>query len=94
MEWINVKDRQPEVNSVFPKKSVLVLVVLDYTKWGREKRVELASVHYADKWQQFGGPSSLTGSGHLKGIYYAIPSICHPEAVTHWMPLPEPPKTS
>lgn len=87
--WISVKDVLPDHGSdFFPKKSVEVLVLLDYSKWGREKIVEKACVWFADEPRPYGGPHSLTGSGMLTGIYFSLPSICHPDVVTHWQPLP------
>jgi hypothetical protein len=30
--------------------------------------------------------------GELKGIYFAVPAILHPDSISHWQPLPSPPK--
>lgn len=81
-KWISVKDEPPE-----PNKEILVL--LDYTEYNRGKSVKIATTHFTDKYIGYGGPMALTGSGKLKGLYYALPAIIHPKTVTHWMPLPE-----
>jgi hypothetical protein len=82
LKWISVKENPP-----LPGEEVLV--ILDYTKWGRKKRVAMATTHFTEVGQRFGGPGSLTGTGILTGLYFALPSICNPEVVTHWMPKPE-----
>lgn len=92
-KWISVKDRLPDYEQVFPKKVQRVLILMNYEKWGRnEERIEIANLHFADEPQHFGGPNSLTGQGYLTGLYYSIPAIINPECVTHWQPLPSPPK--
>ena len=80
--WISTKDRLPEAGQK-------VLIVRDVRKWDKERKVEvdIANVHFSKK-QEFGGPNSLTGSGYLKGIYFAVPSILHPDSVTYWQPIP------
>jgi hypothetical protein len=91
--WVSVEEKMPDHNSTFPKKLNYVLVYLDYSEWGRdEQRIEMASVHYADSPQPYGGPNSLTGAGILTGTYFALPTICNPKSVKFWQPLPAPPK--
>jgi hypothetical protein len=80
--WIKLEDKKPKVGED-------VLVILDYTKWGREKRGTIAHVHYTPGEVAYGGPRSLTGAGLLTGYYFSIPSIPAPGVVTHWCPLPE-----
>lgn len=85
MEWINIKDQMPEPESD-------VLIYQEFSKWDRKGRVIQARVYFTEGLQGYGGPNSLTGSGLLTGYYFAVPAICNPETVTHWMPLPKPPK--
>jgi len=86
IEWIPLtKENQPEIGSE-------VLVVLDYTSYGRGKRVLLARVNWAEVEISYGGPNSLTGSGRLKGLYFSLPSIVKPGIVTHYFELPPLPK--
>ncbi len=87
--WISVKDNPPPyVSDTLRDKVVEVLVITDYTKWGRGKHVRIASVWFADEPRPYGGPHALTGSGMLTGIYFSIPAVLHPDVVTHWQPLP------
>lgn len=83
-EWISVEDRLPEPNQQ-------VLVVCDYTVYGRSIFLHIASVYNANKPIEYGGPNALTGRGKLTGIYFCIPAILAPKTVTHWQPLPPPP---
>ena len=95
MKCIICKKKMPVPTHIFDKKPKRVIVLLDYSKWGKdEQRIDIATVHQTenDELQSFGGPNSLTGSGKLKGIYFAIPAICNPDSVTHWMELPQLPK--
>lgn len=80
--WIDINGRRPEPGD-------RVLVVLDYTKYGREKRVEIASVHYTLTPRPYGGPNSLIGSGHLTGLYFAARAVIPLQYVSHWQPIPE-----
>jgi len=83
-KWISVTES-------LPKPGTDVLILKDLSKWNRGKHIYKASVHLAEKPQSYGGPNSLTGRGYLTGVYFAIPAICNPDTITHWMPLPEPP---
>jgi hypothetical protein len=81
--WIKTKDKLPEPN----KK---VLIVRDVRKWD-EKRPVIIDIAYTgvfEKETEVGGPNSLTGYYKMKGIYFSVPAILHPESVTHWMELP------
>lgn len=80
--WININARRPDPGD-------RVLVVLDYTKYGRKKRVEIANVHYTLTPRPYGGPNALGGAGHLTGLYFAIPAVIPLEYVSHWQPIPE-----
>ena len=85
--WVKVEDgcEMPEVGSQ-------VLITVDYSEWGKnERRIFIANVHFADELRPYGGLNSLTGSGFLTGIYFSVPHIPNPDAVTHWHPLPPPP---
>lgn len=80
--WIDMIDRKP-----LPAKKVLVL--LDYTPYDRDKRVEIAYTYSTASPIRYGGPRSLSGQGWLTGLYFAIPSIVAPGIVSHWMELPD-----
>lgn len=83
--WISCSEKLPEANQE-------VLILTDYTEYGRpKKRIDIASVHFAEENIRFGGPNSLSGQGFLKGIYFAIPAILNPDVVKFWQPLPETP---
>ena len=81
--WINTKDRLPEPN----KK---VLIVRDVRKWDNKRPVTIDIAHtgYLEKETTIGGPNALTGYYKLKGLFFSLPAILHPESVTHWMELP------
>jgi len=81
-KWISLTKRQP-----LPGISVLAL--LDYTPYGRHKRVLIADVHLTNDRIAYGGPMALTGHGFLTGLYFSVPAILAPGVVTHWMELPE-----
>lgn len=87
-QWISVKDKFPEPNS-------RVLIVRDVTSWDKTRPifVDVANVGFLEKETRIGGPNSLTGYATIKGIYFSVPSILHPDSVTHWIQLPELPKT-
>lgn len=87
-KWVDIEERKPDVSE--NGKFHYVLVKLDYTPYGMGIKVEKASVHESPKQgTNYGGPSSLTGSGRLYGVYFALPSIVAPNIVTHWMELPK-----
>lgn len=95
MKWISCKKKMPEPTHVFDKEAKKVIILRDYSQWGAgKKRIDIATVHETNEGEEisFGGPNSLTGSGFLTGIYFAVPSICNPDSVTHWMELPLLPK--
>jgi hypothetical protein len=83
-KWIKI-----ETDFDYPEPNIEVLIVCDYTEYGRGKKIQQASTHLAETPRPFGGPNALTGSGMLKGIYFAIPAILNPKTVTHWMPIPK-----
>ena len=88
MEWISVKDRLPE-----PGKIVLVHQVYSWQRFedgaavtvGRLRPTENGCVSY---WEfQYYRPDFRDGTVLDNGI------ICPgSEYITHWMPLPEPPR--
>ena len=81
--WIKTTDKLPEPN----KK---VLIIRDVRKWNKERpvRIDIAHTGFFENETIIGGPSALTGYHKMKGIYFAVPAILHPESVTHWMELP------
>lgn len=86
-EWIDANICPPEPNKE-------IIAVLDYTPYGRKKRILMATTHHTAEGEyiEYGGPNALTGRGKLTGLYYAIPAILKPGIVTHYrhiMPLPE-----
>lgn len=82
--WISTKERLPEPGTE-------VLIVRDVRKWDKKRsvHVDVAKVGELKRETIIGGPKSLTGYHKLKGIYFAVPAILHPESVTYWQPLPD-----
>jgi len=82
--WISTKDR-------LPSKGDTVLIVRDYRKWDikRKPYVGFANVGFLEIETEIGGPNALSGYHKLKGIYFSVPAILHPESVTHWMNIPD-----
>lgn len=87
-KWIKIESQKD-----MPEPNQEVLIVCDYTKYGRGRKINHARVHLTIEPRPYGGPNALTGSGNLQGIYFSIPAILNPETVTHWMPLPQLPIT-
>lgn len=87
-KWISTKDKLPEPNTK-------VLIVRDYRKWrkGEKPYVDIATVGFLEQETQVGGPKSLSGYHNLKGVYFAVPAILHPDSVTFWREIPELPTT-
>lgn len=87
MEWISTKDRLPNVGEK-------VLIVRNVKKWDEKRPITIDVAHtgFLENETIIGGPIALTGYHKMKGIYFSVPAILHPEEVTHWMPLPELPK--
>lgn len=85
-KWISTKDMLPE-----PDEDVLI--INDVRKWDEKRPVRIMIAHTGFFENQFtiGGPNALTGYHKIKGLYFAVPAILHPESVTHWMPLPKQP---
>lgn len=83
MEWISVKDRLPGIGE-------RVLIVRDVTAWDskRPRTIDLAHTGFFETETTIGGPVSLTGYHKMKGLYFSVPAILHPDSVTHWMPMP------
>ncbi|CAN1553348.1 Domain of unknown function DUF551 [Spirosomataceae bacterium] len=83
MHWTKTADRLPEPN----KK---VLIVRDVRKWdqGRAVSIDIARTGFLENETIIGGPKALTGYHKMKGVYFAVPAVLHPESVTHWMELP------
>jgi hypothetical protein len=93
-EWISVKDRLPELN-------VEVICYQPDRKWvtGKEEKGRILTGCLIElKTGERDGfidlhllrdEKSYLGNG---GQFWAFPYICHQNFVTHWMPLPEPPK--
>jgi hypothetical protein len=81
--WISTKHKMPE-----PYR--YVLIVRDVTKWDAKRpiEVEAAYVGFFEEEREVGGPRSLTGYHKIKGLYFAVPAILHPDSVTYWQPLP------
>lgn len=82
--WISIKEKLPIPGSE-------VLIIRDVRKWDskREVRVGFAKVGFFDEETEIGGPRSLTGYHKMIGIYFAVPSILHPDSVTYWQPAPD-----
>lgn len=88
MEWISVSDRLPE-----PGQIVLVRQIYSWTRFEDGAMITIGRLRPADKnhkpyWEfQYYRPDFRNGSIRDNDI------ICPgSQYVTHWMPLPEPPK--
>ena len=88
-DWIKTSEQLPEPN----KK---VLIIIDVRKWdsNRPIRIEIANTGLLEKETIIGGPNALTGYYKMKGIYFAVPAVLHPDSVTHWMELPSLPNNT
>lgn len=82
--WIDINDKQQQ-----PKPNTEVLIVCDYTAFGRGRKIYQSNVYFSETPIFFGGPNSLTGQGTLTGIYFALPAIVNPKVVTHWREMPQ-----
>jgi len=95
MEWMSVKDKLPELgekvlcyqplkNSAISDKTwnerVLIGYMFDLKQGERSGHIDEHKV---------GDDGFYLGNG---GLFWVFPYICHQNFVTHWMPLPEPPK--
>lgn len=84
MKWISIKDKLPELET-----DVLVARPNQYSK-----KIDRIIACLFDS-----GPEGRTW-GHvydvprkrLSGFYWSLPAVCPLDHITHWMPLPEPPK--
>ncbi len=83
MNWIRATDKLPEPNQK-------VLIVRDVRKWDSKRpiTIDLAYTGFFEEDTRIGGPIALTGYKDIKGIYFSVPAILHPEEVTHWMSIP------
>lgn len=78
MDWISVKDRLPEINV-----SVLISMIYD--------DVSFIAYRTETNWQcVFPEWGEVCGNGYFNGELKEEPESGI--KVTHWMPLPEPPK--
>lgn len=92
MEWISVNDRMPE-------PEINVLLMQNYSECGDYAQITIGHLHHE---------SDLRRKPYFNWIAYGA-DMCHPkveayhradficpgnEFVTHWMPLPQPPRRS
>lgn len=83
--WISVKDRLPEEHeSIFHK--FLGTPKWSSAMWQQESDKVLVCVHFPD------GTSVVTTGCLHNSDWVTTVSKALPQTVTHWMPLPEPPK--
>lgn len=84
-EWISVKDRLPEEHESIFHKFFGTLKWLS-TMWKQESDNVLVCVSFPD------GTSVVTTGCLHNSDWMTTVSKTLPQIVTHWMPLPEPPK--
>lgn len=82
MEWISVKDR-------LPKPYDFVLVFADPKGSNEPTPISLARLLPGGTLWQF---LSEYGDGSGVGVYQDLEWPAEKEDITHWMPLPKPPK--
>lgn len=83
--WVSVKDRLPEeTESMFAR--FYATEKWDRAMWKNESEAVLVCVRFPDGWKK-------VTIGRLRdGKWNTTVSKVLPHEVTHWMPLPEPPK--
>ncbi len=82
--WISTKDYLPA-----PGKRVEI--IRDVRKWGsnHSPHIDIATTHYKPVPFEVGGGLGITPTVTINTVYFAVPSILHPEEVTHWRDLPD-----
>jgi hypothetical protein len=81
--WIKIDNRTiPELNTE-------VLVVIDYSAFGRGRTIKPAKLLNTTEPIEYGGINALIGSGILTGEFWSLPSILPFELVTHYRLKPE-----
>ena len=88
--WISVKDRLPSGVTAYPEAEVLAVIEIDRGYEGEEKykKVVIASYVEATKYEVLDGIEFKA----TRGNWDVFEEQSTPFIVTHWMPLPEPPK--
>lgn len=80
MEWIRVKDRLPEIYD-------FVLVFSNNPGTNEPRPIAIARYN-SENWEFLGHSGLDWACGAYQDIEYHIDGL----DITHWMPLPEPPK--
>lgn len=80
MEWISVKDRFPEPYT---------FSIVFEKRQGEPSPISIARWN-GENWELIGEDSDGECSGAYSDIFWDIEAKC----ITHWMPLPQPPKDS
>jgi hypothetical protein len=79
-EWISVEDKLPEDVYGKDRKQITVLVCTKRGTVRSSSRIKVRMVHFNREMQKLENTDIFDWNGQL------------PQKVTHWMPLPEPPK--
>ena len=79
-EWISVDDKLPEDVYGKDRKQTTVLICTKSGKVRSSSRIKVRRVHFNREMQKLENTDIFEWSEQI------------PEKVTHWMPLPEPPK--
>lgn len=83
-QWIPVNDFLPPLETQ--------CIVARPNKYSGKVDVLMGYLHDSgEKGRSYG---HMYDSKWLYGYYWSFPAVAPLEAVTHWMPLPEPPKTT
>ncbi len=81
MQWIKCSERLPELYD-------FVLVFADNKGTGEPRPFSIARRNSSDNWEFINNDNVMPNYGSWMDIEYPMDS----DDVTHWMPLPQPPK--
>jgi hypothetical protein len=76
-KWISTRDKLPD-------KGTKVEIIVDVRRWNAKSEPYRtnANVGYFNTSHRIRGRVSITGYFNIKGIYFAAPTVLHPESVT------------
>lgn len=83
MEWIKITDGLPELET-----RVIVARPNEFSG-----KVDILMAYLHDSGETGRSCGKQYNQDWLYGKYWSLPAVIKLEEITHWMPLPEPPKT-